>query len=53
MPRSSKLIVFCKLWTHIGFYYVHNGQKHQAKRLAEARDFAERNGYEGIRIVFR
>jgi hypothetical protein len=47
---KQKLMVHYLLWGK-RIYWFHHDNKHEGKKLQDARDFAAKHGYDGISIV--
>lgn len=51
----NSLLVHYEMWDQdkrrLAFTVVHKGEIYRFKRLGECRDFAEQNGYDGIRVT--
>lgn len=49
--KTFKLLVFLELWNSPSLYSKVNGQKKIWSRLEEAREFAAKSGFSGIKVV--
>lgn len=48
--KPDKLIIHVSLWGTIKLYSKVNGQVLVWNRIQEARDFASKHGYDGVRL---